>query len=296
MRVFFSLLLLSGLSGCAQHPGAATTALPIRFKLTMPLHITPQGIIVTTYWGRSGLHRELLWDNDSPTWINDIALLDAGSVMKNLPAFYSTTTADGTRIKGEVYTCDTVGLGRVIFANVPFYKISGSMQGAFGENLISKGVWEINFNKNILTFASSIDSIGDIEGASLLPSNFSDNTIWISFGFKGGRTKPLQLDLGFNGGMLLPSKDFKQLTRGQAHTNKQMQSFSTPGSTNELETTSFLDTVFIQKVPYTAVISTNKRAAERLIGLEFFQQFAYVILDYKSRRVYVSKASRSRME
>jgi len=256
----------------------------------MPLRVTPQGIIVTTYWGRSGLHRELLWDNDSPTWINDISLLDAGSVAKNSTAFYSTTTADGTRIKGEVYTCDTVGLGRVVFANVPFYKIAGPMQGAFGEDLISKGVWEINFSKNTLTFASGIDSLGDVEGASLLPANFSDNAIWISFGFKGGRTKLFQMDLGYNGGMLLPSGDFKQLTRAQTPIAKQMQDFSTPGSTNEVESSSFPDTVFIQKAPYPTVISTNKLAVERLVGLWFFQQFAYVILDYKSRRVYVSKA------
>jgi len=290
MRALPALLLLSCLSGCAQHPATDTKVLPVRFRLTMPMHVTPQGIIVTTYWGRSGLHRELLWDNDSPTWINDIALLDVGSVKKNATAFYSTTTADGTHIKGEVYTCDTVGLGRVLFANVPFYKIPGPTQGAFGENLISKGVWEINFNNNTLTFASSIDSIGDVEGASLLPANFSDNVIWISLRFKDGRTRRLQLDLGFNGGMLLPSKDFKQLTRTQTHINKQMQHFSTPGSTNEVETSSILDTVFIQQAPYTTVISTNKLAVERLIGLWFFQQFSYVILDYKARRVYVSKA------
>ncbi|HEY8967718.1 MAG TPA: hypothetical protein VIM64_01460, partial [Puia sp.] len=196
MRALIALLLLSWLSGCAQHPKAGTTVLPASFRLTMPLHITPQGIIVTTYWGKSGVHKELLWDNDSPTWINDIALLDAGSVKKNLPAFYSTTTADGIHIKGEVYTCDTVGLGRVTFANVPFYKIAGPMQGAFGENLISKGVWDIDFENNTLTFASSIDSIGGVEWAFPLPANFSDNAVWISFGFKGGRTKLLQLDLG----------------------------------------------------------------------------------------------------
>jgi len=290
MRALIALLLLSCLPGCAQHPKAGTTVLPVRFKLTMPLHITPQGIIVTTYWGRSGVHKELLWDNDSPTWINDIALLDASSVKKGLPAFYSTTTADGTRIKGEVYTCDTVGLGRVTFANVPFYKIAGPMQGAFGDNLISKGAWEINFKNNTLTFASSIDSLGDVEGTSLLPANFSNNAVWINFGFKGGRTKLLQLDLGYNGGMLLPSRDFKQLTRTQPHIDKQMQYFSTPGATNELETSSTLDTVFIQKAPYTTVISTNKLAVERLIGLGFFQQFAYIILDYTGRRIYVSKA------
>jgi hypothetical protein len=290
MRALPALLLLSYLSGCAQHPEADTKVLPASFRLTMPLHITPRGIIVTTYWGKSGLHRELLWDNDSPTWINDIALLDAGSVTKSSPAFYSTTTADGTRIKGEVYTCDTVGLGRVLFAHVPFYKITGPTQGAFGEDLISKGVWEINFNNNTLTFASSIDSVGDLEGASLLPANFSNNTIWINVGFKDGRIRRLQLDLGFNGGMLLPSKDFKQLTRAQKHIDKQMQDFSTPGSASEVETSSLLDTVFIPKNPYTAVISTNKLAVERLIGLGFFQQFAYVILDYRSQRVYLSKA------
>ena len=292
MRALIALLLLSCLSGCAQHPKAGTTVLPASFRLTMPLHITPQGIIITTYWGKSGVHKELLWDNDSPTWINDISPLDAGSVKKNSPAFYSTTTADGTHIKGEVYTCDTVGLGRVNFANVPFYKIAGPMQGAFGENLISKGVWEINFENNTLTFASSIDSLGDVDRASLLPANFSDNAVWISFGFKDGRTKLLQLDLGFNGGMLLPSKDFRQLTRAQSHIDKQMQNFSTPGGANELETSRFPDTVFIQKIPYTTVISTNKVAAERLIGLGFFQQFAYIILDYRGHRIYVSNARR----
>jgi len=76
----------------------------------------------------------------------------------------------------------------------------------------------------------------------------------------------------------------------QSHIDKQTQNFSTPGGANELEISSFPDTVFIQKIPYTTVVSTNKLAVERLIGLGFFQQFAYVILDYRDRRIYVSKA------
>jgi predicted aspartyl protease len=111
-------------------------------------------------------------------------------------------------------------------------------------------------------------------------------------GFKGGGTKLLQLDLGFNGGLLLPSKDFRQLTRGSLHIDTQMKQFSTPGSTNELKTSIVSDTVYIGKVPFATVVCANELASERLIGLGFFQHFEWLILDYKARRVYGRLTSR----
>ena len=53
----------------------------------------------------------------------------------------------------------------------------GIVTGVFGDNLISKGIWKIDFEKNILTFASNIDSMEGLQEAIRIPSRFVDNII-----------------------------------------------------------------------------------------------------------------------
>jgi hypothetical protein len=203
--------------------------------------------------------------------------------------FYSTTTADGTPLHGNIYACDSISLGQVTFVNVPFYKIADQMEGAFGENLISKGVWEINFKKKEMIFASSTDSLQDLEQAELFSSNFTDNRIKISVSFRNNKTEDVALDFGFNGGILLPNSDFLQITKGCNNIYKKDLQFSTPTTKNILETTNAFDTIRIQKNMFKTFISTNKLAVEKSIGRGFFAYFEFVIFDYKNKLFYVSK-------
>jgi hypothetical protein len=294
MRVWFTLgMMLQIMCGSCQNTGSDINVKPSNFKLIIPFQLHNQSIIIDTYWGADKIKNELLWDNNSPTWVNEKVIRNNKSISKSKNFFYSTTTADGTSIRGRVYSCDSISLGQVTFVNVPFYKISDQLTGVFGDNLISKGVWEINFRESKMIFASSPDSLEDfIKQAQLFPSNFTEDGIKILISFRNNTTEDVDLDFGFNGEILLPMPDFLQIAKGNDNITKRTLQLSTPGNKNSLESTLALDTIQIQKDTFIAIISTNKLATEKLIGCGFFEQFEFVILDYKNKLFYVSKEKR----
>jgi len=283
------LISLQAIYGCPQNEDPVIAVRPESFKMTIPFEINTTGIIIDTYWGADKIRHELLWDNHSPTWANGKVIRGNKSISKSKKTFYSTTTADGSIIRGNVYRCDSISLGPVTFSNVPFYNISDQMEGVFGENLITKGAWEINFKEQTMTFASSIDSLKDLDQAEIFPSNFTDNAIKISAGFRNNKTEDLEVDFGFNGLILLPGTDFIEISKGNKAIRKGSLRFSTPGSKNVLEVTEAYDSIQIQKNNYRTIIATNKLVKEKLIGRGFFVRFEFVIFDYKNQLFYVSR-------
>jgi hypothetical protein len=283
MKIYLTLgmILLQTIYGCCQNIDLDIIVKPASFKMLIPFETNNRGIIIDTYWGANKIKNELLWDNNSPTWANEKVTIDNKSISRSKNFFYSTSTADGRPIQGNIYSCDSISLGQVTFVNVPFYKISDQMKGVFGDNLISKGVWEIDFRERKMIFASSIDS--------LFSSNFTNDGIKISINFRNNIRKDVELDFGFSGGILLPISDFIKINRGNNKRYKSDLQFSTPGSKHILENTQAMDTIQIQKNMFRTIIITNKLAKEKLIGLGFFEQFEFVIFDYKNKLFYVSK-------
>ena len=287
MMLGFSLLLAK--CGRSQDAGLAIEIIPKSFKIVVPFEVNNKGIIFETFWGSDKAKYELLWDNNSPTWVNEKVIRESKSILKIKNISYSTTTANGESIHGDVYNCDSISLKQVTFKNVPFYEISDQMKGVFGENLISRGIWEINFKNKLMVFTSSIDSLEDIKNAELLPSKFANNVITIIITFHNKVRKNVELDFGFNGGILLPTSDFSEVTKGNNKIYKRDLQFSSPGSANILETTNAYDTVLMHKMTLTTFISTNSRVKDKLIGRAFFEKFDFVIFDYKNRLFYISK-------
>ena len=287
MMLGFSLLLAK--CGRSQDAGLAIEIIPKSFKIVVPFEVNNKGIIFETFWGSDKAKYELLWDNNSPTWVNEKVIRESKSILKIKNISYSTTTANGESIHGDVYNCDSISLKQVTFKNVPFYEISDQMKGVFGENLISRGIWEINFKNKLMVFTSSIDSLEDIKNAELLPSKFANNVITIIITFHNKVRKNVELDFGFNGGILLPTSDFSEVTKGNNRIYKRDLQFSSPGSANILETTNAYDTVLMHKMTLTTFISTNSRVKDKLIGRAFFEKFDFVIFDYKNRLFYISK-------
>jgi hypothetical protein len=177
----------------------------------------------------------------------------------------------------------------VTFKNVPFYEISDQATGVFGENLISNGVWEINFKKDKITFSSTIDSPEDLGQAELFPSSYTDDGIKIPVTFPNNKTEDVDLDFGFNGTILLPKAEFTTFTSKTRAVLKEDLRFSTPTNKSILENIEALDSIRIHEKTFTVVMSTNDLARERLIGLGFFERFEFVIFDYKNKLFYVSK-------
>ena len=298
-RAYFVLCLFifSIFGGCEHNIETNITVVPKNFKIQVPYKVDNVGIILNTFWGPDKINHKLYLDNNSPTWANNNIIRENKSVSNSKNFAYESKVADGTFIHDEVYICDSISLGQVTFKNFDFYKISNEPyagknevgDGALGENLISKGIWKIDFKNKIITFASSLDSLGEMQNAKLLPCKFIDKAIEMEVTLRGKNIKIFQLDLGFNGMMMMPLEEFMPIEMGNKLMFFDSLRFSTPSSFEDLENTHALDTISIDRNYYLATLTTNKLVKETLIGRRFFERFEFLILDYLNKSVYVSK-------
>lgn len=286
-------------SGCTRNTVTKITIVPKHFKIQLPYETDRVGIILNTFWGRNKIRHKLYLDNNSPTWTNDQVIQNNQSVSKSKNISYRTTVADGSFINGDVYICDSISLGQVTFNHFAFYKIAGKPQagiyeqgeGVMGDNLLSLGIWKIDFKNKIITFASSLDSIGEIQDAQLLPSKFIDNTIEMELKFQHKKAQSFQLDLGFNGMLMMPLDEFIPFEVGNKPIYADSLRFSTPSGFKLIENRNAIDTIRINQKLYWVILDANKSVREKLVGLRFFERFEFLILDYVNRTVYISKKS-----
>lgn len=209
---------------------------------------------------------------------------------------YRTTTAEGASINGDVYMCNKISLGNVAFFNIPFYNIAqqktrqwnDKIVGVFGEELINKGIWEIDFKNESITFTSSIDSLKELSEAKVLPSRFNEGVIELDVLFQKNIRKALEIDMGYNGWILIPLKLFGIVSAGNKRRHADTLLFSTPGGSENVLNLSILDSIKIGKKFFPVSIASNQRNNEMLIGAGFFRQFEFVIFDYINGAVYVS--------
>jgi hypothetical protein len=190
--------------GCRQTNSSRAFVFPNHFNIQIPFHRDSKGIIISTYWGVANKEYKLYLDNHSPTWANNDIISKNPSVSKSNDFLFSTTTAEGKNIEGDVYLCDSISVGELRFKNVLFYnfsnkEIAGKTDGVIGKNIMAEAIWKIDFRDNTLTIASSIDSIKEIPETILLPAVFTDKAIEIETSFRDTIKKKVELDLGYNG-------------------------------------------------------------------------------------------------
>jgi hypothetical protein len=282
---------------CSKNLETNITLQPKNFKTQVPIRLNEQGIIITTYWGKDSIEHLLYWDNHSPSWADFNIIKDTGSLKKSQNYNYRTTTADGTPIQGDVYLCDKISLGNVSFSNIPFYNIvhqvnkrrDDKIYGVFGEELIDKGIWKIDFKNESITFTSNIDSLKEVSETYILPSRFKDDLIELKVSFRNNIKETVEVDLGYNGDILIPMKLFNIISAGNKRTLTDTLLFSTPGASENVLNHLALDSVKIGKKFFPVSIASNQSDKEMLMGAGFFKQFEFVIFDYINKAVYVSK-------
>ena len=269
---------------------------PANFKIQIPARFNEYGVLINTYWGKDSIEHLLYWDNHSPSWADFNIVKDSATLKKSQMYNYRTATAEGASIQGDVYICNKISLGDVAFFNVPFYNIAqqktrqwnDKIAGVFGEELIDKGIWKIDFKNESIIFTSSLDSFKDLAGTSLLPSQFKDDIIEIEMSFRKNIKKTLEVDMGYNGDILVPLTLFNSVSLGNKRTLTDTLLFSTPGRSENVLNHLTLDSVKIGKNFFPVSIASNQSDKEMLLGAHFFKQFEFVIFDYINGAVYVS--------
>ena len=66
-------------------------------------------------------------------------------------------------------------------------------------------------------------------------------------------------------------------------------SFKTPAGDHLIKSTAAHERVLLGTDSVSFLFSTNDKVAENLLGLGFFKQFEFVILDYPNKQIYVSR-------
>lgn len=297
---FFLLVLVCGSFNCSKNLPPNVVVQPANFKIQLPARFNEYGILINTYWGKNSVEHLLYWDNHSPCWADFNVIKDSVALKKSQTYDYRTTTAEGASIQGDVYMCNKISLGTVVFYDIPFYNIAqqktrqwnNKIPGVFGVELINKGIWKIDFKNESITFTSSIDSLKDLAATRLLPSGFKDGIIELEVTFQKNIEKTLEVDMGYNGGILIPLQLFHAVSLDNKRTLTDTVLFSTPGGSENVLNHLALDSVEIGKNFYPVFVASNQSDKEMLIGAGFFKQFEFVIFDYINGAVYVSDKKR----
>lgn len=267
---------------------------PRHFKVEVPFMLDKRGIIVNTWWGEQRVHHVLCLDNLSPSWIDTSVSNHDRSLIKSSNREFKTHTADGTKVSGDVEYCDSLFFEGVKFTEVPFYVMPNdfghlnSDDGVLGGDLMSKGIWGIDFRRRILIFTSDLDSLPQIRNTENLPAVFSKDYIKINVELGKGMVKTVAVDLGYRGDILLPMKDFMDIRTSNKRFST-TSNFMTPASESVVDGIFFLDTVKVNNNWFRVRVSSNEKVKERLIGAEFFDRFDFVVFDFKKRKIYTAK-------
>jgi hypothetical protein len=291
-NILFSFFIsIIALTACVIDKQKRETIEPKEFKTAMAFEIRDGKLFIPTYWGKKKAKQLLAFDTHAPTWADSSILNHNNSVSRVNNLLFRTTTIDGAKLTGSVYKCDSIRLGSVRFDKVIIYNIPSDSDGlntrgvnaVFGDNLISMGVWKIDFENSLITFASSLDSI-DLQNTTKLPVEFSDNIIRIDAVFPNGNHKKLAVDLGYNGSAVLSRTQFAEMNSS----GKTDSVFNILPEKYYLNSSESSRRISIANRNYPAILHFSEAIKESLLGLGFFLQFKFVILDYRNKSIYVS--------
>ena len=275
------------------------TVVPSNFKIEIPFEFPKQeSILISTYFAKENITRKLKFDNHAPTSLRTSTLKDNLAFNKVGKLFVGKPTPDGKTIPNNFFLTDSIVFGNVIFNQIltneiPDQAVNGenvTRDGLFGKNLIKKGIWKIDFENKKLTFTSSIDSLTDAGNKYILPSKFNETgKITIEALFENNVKETIDVDFGFNGTIILPKKVFDKIDINHKATSKKGTTTSVTGT--ETTTKYILDSTNLKvgEEKFNLTIRSTDNVSLKLMGLGFFSKFKFVILDYRDKKVYLSK-------
>jgi hypothetical protein len=272
------------------------TVSPIAFKVQIPfIHPKNDRTFIPVFFEKENVTRTLLFDTGASTCMMASVVKNNAAYAKIGEFFIKKPTPDGKKIPNIVYKTDKLKLGNLSFDKVVvnelpdrtdtvFYKY----EGIFGTNLMAKGIWKIDFEHNQFTFASSIDSIQNVADAQKLAVIFDEKKIKADLSFENNVQARVELDFGSNGGVSLKKEIFDKIDLNHKATASQSTSITAAGEQKitkyVLESTPFK----LGDKTFSTSLYTNNLMNRNLLGMKYFEQFKFVILDYINKAVYVS--------
>jgi len=255
-----------------------------------------ESIHINTYWGSNNELKVLKLDNHAPTAIDEHLIGNIQQVQFIGNSILKKRTPDGKGIPNKIYYYDEgIRLGDITFHKVVLNAVpdrtTRNDMGLLGGNLMEKGIWKIDFEKREILFTSSLDSIADLKNAEIIESKFTfTNSIKFKVQLDQKMRHIFEFDLGYNGALILPKKDFDRFhfedsiksslgKMGTAVGAQEAHYFFVENQMFEIGDKSFTSNIMANDL--------NKKLS--FIGLGFWKEFKFIIIDYNNKKFYVSK-------
>lgn len=289
------------LSGCFNKriSNLPFTITPAQYRTTIPFQVV-NGVIRINVKINDDADAIMSLDNNSPTSI----IADSLYLLKNLtPLHFKAGLLTPDQSFGMMNLYQYRGgfrIGQVLYNN--FYirghhstgivnadSLNRTETGILGYDIIRNGIWIFDFKNNILRIASDIGEADLPEDAIKISARFNiSNRIFLRTKIEGCKQKVL-LDLGYNGSVLIPQKEFNKIHfKGNAEKLEGM-SASLSGQRKASYQRVKNAGMVIDGNNFTADVISNNIVSIRhgLLGVSFFQQYHFLILDFVNHAVYM---------
>jgi hypothetical protein len=297
---FFTLILCFIFTACQTskvlNAMGKETVSPTAFKMDIPFTFIENQLFIPVYFEKEKMKRVLKFDNHAPFSLRYGAIENNPAITKVGKLFIPKPTPDGKTIPNLYYTTDSVNFGNVQFNKVVLIGTSeqapdapNKYDGLFGKNLMEKGVWKIDFEQKILTFASTLEAIENVKDAQKLATKFTEvNKIILNTTFENITIPKVEVDLGYNGYLILTKKNFDKIDPDHKAIVKATEITSVAGTQ---KVTGYLLPEKSGKIgdkSFNMKVVSNDKMTNNYLGMAFFAQFKFVIFDYVNKAVYVS--------
>jgi hypothetical protein len=208
-------------------------------------------------------------------------------------------TTSGEKIDRAYYMADSIYLGNVLATNVSMMQLPETRQaqadttypyfdGILGVSIMRPGIWKIDFEHNILTFTSSMDSLANTANKTLFAQSDLFDIFKTEVTFDGLHTK-MSVDLGANSSIMISEKEMKQLKHFSKSEVKESNIKTAAGISKRTFYKLTNEQAVVNNHPYNVSVTGHKDQSTPIIGLNFFRQFKYIIIDYPAGKLYVGE-------
>ena len=224
--------------------------------------------------------------------------IEAGvSQSMNLKTFATkdNSTAQGNSQEIEVTRLDRVQIGESVFKNIGAGKLTYAensaspcvaQHGIIGANLIKLAHWKIDYSRQMLYFSNSAFEPVSTESIELpFKRPLLSGTPEISLQVGGRTVEGVLFDVGYNGGLILPSRFASHFDSDEEHV---VYDQSTSGIYGTAVDTLITKTLPVSIGSFSTTIPVEfSSIGKALLGNDFLEHFE-VVIDYKKKRIYLS--------
>lgn len=292
--IAFILINSCSLSKAAKHLKEGETEQE-NYKVTLPFKIKNGFIIVPVEIENRNYN--FLLDTGSPTLVSKEL---AASL--NLKAIDSAKAGDvyNDKLQNKYTRLKTVKIGTIDFTgttalindfNAVSVWSSLNVDGFIGANLMQHAIWDIDFRKQQIT-------ITDNESKLEIPEDIIENKLFIGVAgipaiackLNDKKVWNFTVDLGYNGGIVVPFSEFKKQTEnGQILDFKKSNTKGVTGIYGEQNTTresyiGIIDEIEFGNSTLENVKVYSEQYLEKRFGSDFFKDYR-IILNWNSKKI-----------